>query len=104
MRTNPPAPNGGDAAQKLDRRVDQTADQAHERIDEMSNKARPMVDKLAGRAHNAVDKLESKSEEWLAAEQEMLGDVQAYVREKPLQALAIAVAGGFLLSRIIGSR
>lgn len=102
MRTNPPAPNGGDAAmQKLDRRVDETADHAHERIDQVSNAARPMVDKLAGRAHNAVDKLESKSEEWLAAEQEMLGEVQAYVRDKPLQALAIAVAGGFLLSRII---
>lgn len=104
MRTNPTAPNGGDPLQKMDNKMDQAADQAHERIDMASNAARPVVDKLAGRAHNVVDKLESKGEEWMKAEEEMMGEVQAYVRAHPLQAVGIAIAGGFLLSRILGSR
>ena len=104
MRTNPPAPNGGEAMHKMDRKMDQAADQAHDRIDQVSNAARPAVDKLAGRAHNVVDKLGAKGEEWMQAEEEMMGEVQAYVRAHPLQAVGMAIAGGFLLSRIIGSR
>ena len=105
MRTNPPAQNGGEPTmQNMDRKMDHAADQAHDKIDQASNAVRPAIDKLAGRAHNAVDSLGAKGEEWLQAEQEMMGEVQAYVRAHPLQAVGMAIAGGFLLSRIIGSR
>lgn len=100
MRTTPSASNG----EKLDQKVDRAADQVHNRIDQASDAARPAVDKLAGKAHNMVDKLEAKSEKWIDAEEEMMGEIQAYVRQHPLQSIGIAVAGGFLLSRIISSR
>lgn len=100
MSTTPSAPNGG----QLDKKVDRAANQAHDKIDQASNAARPAVDKIAGKAHNMVDKLEAKSEKWIDAEEEMMGEVQSYVRQHPLQAIGIAVAGGFLLSRIISSR
>jgi ElaB/YqjD/DUF883 family membrane-anchored ribosome-binding protein len=100
MRTTPSSPNG----EQLDRKVDRAADQAHDKIDQASNAARPAVDRLAGKAHNMVDKLEAKGEQWMEAEEEMMGEIQAYVRQHPLQSIGIAVAGGFLLSRILSSR
>ncbi|MEX0899370.1 MAG: DUF883 C-terminal domain-containing protein [Gammaproteobacteria bacterium] len=100
MRTTPSAQNG----EQLDRKVDRAADQAHDKIDQASNAAQPAVDRLAGKAHNMVDKLEAKGEQWMEAEEEMMGEIQAYVRQHPLQSVGIAVAGGFLLSRILSSR
>lgn len=100
MRTTPSATNG----EQLESKVDRAADQAHDKIDQASNAARPAVDRLAGKAHNMVDKLEAKGEKLMEAEAEMMGDIEAYIRQHPLQSVGIAVAGGFLLSRILSSR
>lgn len=100
MSTTPSAPNGG----QIDRKVDRVADQAHGKIDQASSAARPAVDKLAGKAHNMVDKLEARGEKLMEAEAEMMGDLENYIRQHPLQSVGIAVAGGFLLSRILSSR
>lgn len=80
--------------------------------DEAARKARPAIDRVAAMAHSAVDTAAgaaAPTADWLAAQGESLNAVQKrvvsgtceYVAANPLKSLGIAVATGFLLSRIV---
>ena len=97
------------------RTLDEASAGAHDAIDKASDAARPVVDRLASGAHQAVDKLASaagQAAETLSVRGEQLKNAQAqameqariYVRENPVTALGIAVATGFLLSRLLRFR
>lgn len=73
---------------------------AHETTDRLSSRAHETVDQVASVAHRAADRLSSNSEQWLAAKDEMVHGLRDYVRERPIAALAAAVAVGFVLSRL----
>jgi ElaB/YqjD/DUF883 family membrane-anchored ribosome-binding protein len=88
---------------------------AHDAIDKVSDAARPAVDRIASGAHQAVDKVASvaaQAAETLGVKGEQLKDMQTrameqcrvYVRENPVASLGIAVAAGYLLSRLLRSR
>jgi ElaB/YqjD/DUF883 family membrane-anchored ribosome-binding protein len=62
------------------------------------------VDRISQTAHEAVDKAASvaerfstKGEELMQLPEDWMEVAREYVREKPLQALGIAVAAGYLL-------
>ena len=95
--------------------IDQARAGAHDAIDKASDAARPVVDRLASGAHQAVDKFASaagQAAETLSVRGEQLKNVQAqameqtrlYVRENPVTALGIALAVGFVLSKLLSSR
>ena len=78
----------------------------------ISESAAATVDKIATGAHQAVDRMASaatsaasqfgvKGDEVLAAKDHMLDSAREYVRAKPLAALGIALAAGFVISRIM---
>ena len=78
----------------------------------VSENAAATVDKIASSAHQAVDRIASaassaasqfgvKGEEVLQAKDRMLDTAREYVREKPFAALGIALAAGFIISRIM---
>lgn len=103
------------AGNGVSRTVDEATSSAHRAIDRATDAARPTVDKVAAGAHNLVDKLAgaaSKTADTLDVKTGQLKDAQArlaencrdYVRENPLASLGIAVAAGFLLSRLLASR
>ena len=105
----------GDAAGTVSRTVDQATTGAHKAIDKASDAARPAVDKLASGAHQAVDKMAdaaTQAAERLSDKRAQLMDAQAeltescrnYVRENPMASIGIAVAAGFLLSKLLSSR
>lgn len=107
----------GESSRTAGRTVDQAAARAHTVIDKASDAARPMVDRVASGAHQAVDRIAGaagQAAETLGAKGEQLMDVQTrameqcrnYVRENPLASLGIAIAAGFLMSRLLslGSR
>lgn len=86
----------------------------HNKIDQAANAARPIVDRVAASAHGAVDNAAhaaAHAAETIGAKGDQLKDVQAqatdsvlaYMRSKPYTSLGIAVAMGFLLSKLIGS-
>lgn len=88
---------------------------AHNAIDKVSDAARPMVDRLASGAHQTVDKLAgvaTQAAETLGVKGEQLKNFQTqameqcrgYVRENPVVSLGIAIAAGYLLSRLLSSR
>ena len=87
----------------------------HATIDKVSDTARPAVDRLASGAHQAVDKIAGAAGqvvETFGAKGEQLNDAQQrlveagrnYVRDNPMMALGIAIAAGFVLSRVLSSR
>jgi ElaB/YqjD/DUF883 family membrane-anchored ribosome-binding protein len=105
-----PSPNDG--SRTLARTVDQANSGAHEGIDKVSDAVRPAVDRVASSAHRAVDKMASaagRAAETLGVKGEQLKNAQVrameqcrgYVRDHPVASLGIAVAAGYLLSRLV---
>ncbi len=97
------------------RTVDQATSSAHRAIDRASEAARPtvdkvaagahqLVDKIAGAASTAADKLDTKTGELRDVHERLTESCREYVRENPLASIGIAVAAGFLLSRLMSSR
>ncbi|QWF69390.1 DUF883 domain-containing protein [Methylomonas paludis] len=75
-----------------------------ETIDKASNFAHEAVDTLAKVTSQAADALDDKTTHLKYAEQRLLKNCHVYIRDNPATALGIAVATGFLLSRILSSR
>lgn len=94
--------------------IDNATTGAHQTIDKLSQAARPAVDRVTTGAHQAVDKLagvaasaaesiDAKSEQLKQAKNRLTEASRDYVRENPLSSIGIAVAAGFVLSRLFSS-
>ena len=99
----------------VDQKIDQASSGMHEAVDKLSETARPAADRLAARAQTAMDTLAkgmSKASETMSATAEQLSDLQeravtgarTSIRARPLTVIGFAIAAGFLLSRLVGSR
>jgi ElaB/YqjD/DUF883 family membrane-anchored ribosome-binding protein len=93
------------------RAVDEVTVSAHERINQMSEAARPAVDRMASNAHSAIDTVAGvaataadtlgiKGDQLTNAQAKLMEAARDYTREQPLAALGIAVAAGWILSRL----
>ena len=82
------------------------------KADEAASKAKPAIERVAAKAHQAVDKAvgaAGPTADWLAAQGENLNAAQkklvegssTYVSANPLKAIGMALALGFLISRIV---
>jgi ElaB/YqjD/DUF883 family membrane-anchored ribosome-binding protein len=95
--------------------IEQAAPGVNNTIDSVSGATRPAIDRIATGAHRAVDSfadVANQAAESLGVKSGELKEMQTrlmeacggYVRANPLASLGIAVAAGFLLSRLISSR
>ncbi|TMH29832.1 MAG: hypothetical protein E6H63_06105 [Betaproteobacteria bacterium] len=75
-------------------------EQSEDRIERMSQSAHEAVDKAASVASDYAERMSAKGEEWMAMPQDWMETARDYVREKPFQALGIALAAGYLLHLI----
>jgi len=95
--------------------VERKANQAHLAVDtaaaKANEKAGPAIDRAAQAAHQTVDKVAqaaapaadwiSQNADQLKQQQEMLVDgCRSYVRDRPLVAVGIALAAGYLIGRL----
>ena len=91
------------------RSVDNATDGVHNAIDTASEKTHPAVDSVVGGAHNAADSIaaaatnaaaaiDKKGEQLKDAQAQLTESCRAYVQEKPLTALGIAVGVGYILN------
>jgi ElaB/YqjD/DUF883 family membrane-anchored ribosome-binding protein len=98
-------------ATSANRAVDEVTVSAHERIDKMSDAAGPVVDHMASNAHAAIDTVAGvaataadtlgiKGEQLTNAQAKLIEAARDYTREQPIVALGIAVAAGWILSRL----
>ena len=72
-----------------------------ETIDKVSHSAHAAYDKLADAAGDAAEVLGEKGEQLKKAEQKLMKNCRGYISENPITSVSIAVAAGFLLSRLI---
>jgi ElaB/YqjD/DUF883 family membrane-anchored ribosome-binding protein len=75
-----------------------------ETTDKATNSGFQAFDKIASRTAKAAEKLGEKGGQLKDAEQCLIGNRCAYVRDKPITSLSIAVAAGFLLSHVLSDR
>ena len=75
-----------------------------ETIDNAANSANEAIDKAASATSQATEALGKKGEQLKNAEQQLLEDCRVYVRDNPITSVGIAVAAGFLLSRVVSGR
>jgi ElaB/YqjD/DUF883 family membrane-anchored ribosome-binding protein len=75
-----------------------------ETIDKAADSAHEAVDKIASATNQAAEALGEKGEQLKNAEQQLMEDCRGYVRDNPITSLGIAVAAGFLLSRVLSGR
>jgi len=112
---NKPMTGSTDMGSTMTKTVDDATSTAHKVIDQASEAARPAVERVAASAHQIVDRLAgaaNTSADVLDERMVQLRDVHSrltdqardYVRENPLTAVAIAVATGVILSKLMSSR
>ena len=88
-------------------------DKAAALADEAVRKAKPVIGRVADGAHLAVAKVAGAAlptAEWLsdkgetlnAARKKSIADARQYVAANPLKSVAIALAAGVVISRILG--
>jgi len=75
-----------------------------ETIDKASHSAHEAVDKIANATNQAAEVLGEKGEQLKNAEQQLMESCRGYVKDNPITSLGIAVAAGFLLSRVLSGR
>jgi ElaB/YqjD/DUF883 family membrane-anchored ribosome-binding protein len=79
-------------------------EKAHGGIDRLTSTAHDAVERAASTAATAADTLGVKGRQLLEARDEWMDTTRVYVREHPIAALGVALAAGYLLSRILSSR
>jgi len=75
-----------------------------ETIDKVSHSAHEAFDKIASATSQAAETLSEKGDQLINAEQHLMKNCRSYVRDNPITSLGIAVAAGFVLSRLLSSR
>lgn len=73
-------------------------------VNRMASSAHEAVDRIADATNHAADSLSAKGHEIKLMEERWLKKVRDYVEHNPVQSLGIALASGYLLSRIISRR
>ena len=69
-------------------------------VDRIASGAHEAVDRVAAATTSAAERLSGKGDELLASKDQWLQACSGYVKENPLTSLGIAVAVGYLLSRL----
>lgn len=109
------ATNGGDLEHTLEHGVERATGAAHHTIDSMSDAAKPAIENLRSGAHKAVDSagdvathaagaLGVKGDQLQEKGKLIVERTGVYVREHPMASLGMAVAAGYILSRLLSSR
>ena len=73
-------------------------------VESMSRTAHQYVDRASEAVSSMAERFGETGEQLLAMKDNWMETTREYVREKPIQAIGIAVAAGYLLSMIMRSR
>lgn len=109
------ATNADHLQQSMEHGVNRATDAAHDSIRSISEAAHPALDNLASNAHVVVDRagaaatqaaktLGTKGDQLNAGGKRAIERAGAFVNENPVASLGLAVALGYLLSRLVSAR
>lgn len=77
---------------------------AEEAVNKSAGKAHETIDKVADAAKHASENLSEKGQNLKETQEKWLSNATDYVKENPIKSLGIAVASGYLLSRLFNDR
>jgi len=114
MNTRTPV-NGGTIQHTLERGAEKATVAVHHTIDSAADATRPALDHMVANAHATVDRagvaathaaeaLGIKGDQLNDSSQRIIERASVYVRENPVTSLGVAVAAGYVLSRLLSSR
>lgn len=92
------------AGNSMHRAVDELSQATGPAVSRMTSGAHRLVDRLAGTGSRAAHQLQQTGTRLKNAEQRLVGASGGYVREHPFRSVGIALAAGFLVSRLVISR
>ena len=75
-----------------------------ETTDKAAISAYECFDRIASLANQAAETLGEKGEQLKKAEQKLMKNCCGYISDNPITSVGIAVAAGFLLSRVVSGR
>jgi ElaB/YqjD/DUF883 family membrane-anchored ribosome-binding protein len=84
--------------------MDRVVQSAHEAVDRMADRAGPAVERLRSGVNQAADVLQSRADELNEIQKEWIDSARACVRDHPLASVAVALAAGMVLSKLLSSR
>ena len=88
------------AGSALHSTIDMVADPARSTVDRVSTAAHETVDKLADQAAQVADRFSGQTR-WVAdAPNRAVESTKSWIQEKPLQAVGLALAFGYLWGRL----
>lgn len=107
--------NANDLGRALTRGVDHVTESAHDTIDSLSDVAKPAVDRMTSGAHDVIDQVSGAAthaaktlgvtgKKLQRVEKRLASNARGYVREHPVAALGVALAAGYVVSRLLSSR
>jgi ElaB/YqjD/DUF883 family membrane-anchored ribosome-binding protein len=82
--------------------MESTKRQNEDNIDRVSQSAHKAVDRAASVASDYAERISAKGEQLMSMHEDWLDTAREYVREKPFQAMGIALAAGYLIHLITG--
>ena len=80
--------------------IDKMAEPARSTVDRMSSAAHETVDKLASNAAQVADRFSEQTRRVTEAPAQALDYSKSWIQEKPLEAVGVALAVGFILGRL----
>jgi len=96
METNVPQ-----ASSKSVASGESSPEHANGSVDARHHRAHRTVDRLASVVHEATDQFVARGEAWQAVQERLIAQTRERVRERPLAIVGLAIAVGFLMSRLI---
>ena len=72
--------------------------------DKVSNSAHAAYDKIADVTSQAAETLGEKGKQLKKTEQQLMKNCSVFISDNPITSVSIAVAAGFLLSRLVSGR
>lgn len=104
--------NSDTVGNTLGRGVDRASIGAHDALNQISEVAKPVMDRMASSAHgvintvagaatSAVETLGMKGDQLNNAQDKVVEAARKHMRDRPIVSLGIAIAAGWVLSRLL---
>lgn len=81
--------------------IDRAASAARPAVDQLTQQAQSAVNMLSDMGTRASSMMSDKASQWRDMQDQLVSDTRVRVREKPMAALAIAAAAGYILAKLM---
>jgi ElaB/YqjD/DUF883 family membrane-anchored ribosome-binding protein len=81
--------------------VERAASSAHQAVDRVAAKVSPAVERARAVARDSADTMQAQLDTLSSMPRDLTESCRAYVRDRPMTSLGVAVLVGFVLSRLI---